>query len=425
MKKFLLSLLAVGAVATAVAVSRNEVPSSSGDVKVAVEGRNPWTHLRLNNDPDEFRFALVSDRTGGHRSGVFSRAVEQINLMQPEFVLSVGDLIEGYTDNPERVAGQWKEFQSYVHKLQMPFFYVPGNHDLANPYMEQAWTEKFGRRFYSFNYRNVLFLVLSSEDNPGKEGKEGFVGPEQIEFVKKALEENANARHTIVAVHRPMWTQPNLPSNGWLEVEKALAGRKYTVFAGHIHRFRKFVRNGANYYQLATTGGGSRLRGLDYGEFDQIAWVTMKKDGPVIANVLLDGIFAEDMSRPITDEEGVPQINRKATHPVAGRVLLDGCPIPGMMVVFNLASADGKKYAHTADARIEADGSFALATYRAGDGAPVGDYTVTVVPSFGLIETPGKPGPNSVPEKYRKPETTPLKASVKEGKNTFTLELTR
>jgi hypothetical protein len=426
MKKPLLGLLTVGAIVAAVVVSRRGLPSTSpADVNVVVEGRNPWTHLRLNNDPDEFRFAIVSDRTGGHRPAVFSRAVEQLNLMQPEFVLSVGDLVEGYTEDAERVAGQWKEFQTYVNRLQMPFFYVPGNHDLANPYMEKAWAEKFGRRYYSFLYRNVLFLVLSSEDEPGKRGKDGFVGAEQVEFVKKTLADSPGARWTVVCVHRPLWSQTNLPTNGWLEVEKALAGRKYTVFAGHVHRFRKYVRNGANYYQLATTGGASRMRGLDYGEFDQIAWITMKKDGPVIANVLLDGIYGEDMTRPSSDEEGVPLNNRRATQPVAGQVLLDGCPLPGKVVVFSQVSADGKKFTHTGDARIEADGSFVLCTYRASDGAPVGEYAVSIEPGFSLVETPGKPRAETVPEKYLKAETTPLRATVKEGKNTFTFELVR
>jgi hypothetical protein len=53
---------------------------------------------------------MVSDRTGGHRAGVFSRAVELLNLMQPEFVLSVGDLIEGSPDDDGTLARQWREF---------------------------------------------------------------------------------------------------------------------------------------------------------------------------------------------------------------------------------------------------------------------------------------------------------------------------
>ena len=32
-------------------------------------------------------------------------------------------------DTPESREQQWKEFRGYVAELEMPFFYVPGNHD--------------------------------------------------------------------------------------------------------------------------------------------------------------------------------------------------------------------------------------------------------------------------------------------------------
>src|SRR5262245_50378325 len=72
-------------------------------LKIEQEQKNPWTHLRLNSAADEFNFAIVSDRTGGHRAKIFSQAVERLNLMQPEFVVSVGDLIEGYSEKEEKV----------------------------------------------------------------------------------------------------------------------------------------------------------------------------------------------------------------------------------------------------------------------------------------------------------------------------------
>src|SRR5688572_20862449 len=114
-----------------------------------------------------------------------------------------------------------------------------------------------------------------------------------------------------------MWDHfKNLDKNGWPEVEKLLQGRKYTVFAGHVHTYRKFVRQGMNYYQLATTGGGSKMRGLEYGEFDHIVWVTMKDDAPVIGNIMLDGILPEDLNRVVTAEDGYIRYNRKPTYPV-------------------------------------------------------------------------------------------------------------
>src|SRR5439155_20931546 len=132
MKRLLLATLAVSLLVGAVALSRGQRAVKT-ELQIDVESRNPWTSLRLNNDPETFHFVVVSDRTGGHRARIFSQAVEQINLLQPAFVLSVGDLIEGYSKDTGRLAAEWKEFQTYAAKLQMPFFYVPGNHDLANP----------------------------------------------------------------------------------------------------------------------------------------------------------------------------------------------------------------------------------------------------------------------------------------------------
>ena len=113
------------------------------DLKIQASVRaNPWTHLNLYNNPDNFRFVIVADRTGGHRPGVFAHAVEKLNLLKPEFVVSIGDLIEGYTHDDSELNRQWDEFDGIVDKLQMPFFYVPGNHDISNAAMAEKWQQR-------------------------------------------------------------------------------------------------------------------------------------------------------------------------------------------------------------------------------------------------------------------------------------------
>ncbi len=64
-------------------------------------------------------------------------------------------------------------------------------------------------------------------------------------------------------------------------------------------------------------GGGSRLRGQEYGEFDHVAWVTMKKETPLIAQVMLDGILPANMKIPDSDEKGVP-VKKKPIAPGRG-----------------------------------------------------------------------------------------------------------
>lgn len=425
MKKLLVGLGAaclVGLALTLSGATRFEDKTTPvGGLQIQSEKRNPWSHLNLNNNPNDFQFAIVSDRTGGHRAKIFSRAVELLNVMQPEFVLSVGDLIEGGRKEAEKLQGEWKEFDSYVNRLQMPFFYVPGNHDLANPVSDKLWQEKLGRRYYRFIYRNVLFLVLNTEDTPYT--GTGMIGPEQITWIKKTLEETRDVQWTVVAFHKPIWNAANLDKNGWLEVEKALADRPYTVFVGHVHRYQKFVRNGRDYYQLATTGGGSRLRGVSFGEFDHIVWVTMKKTGPVLANIKLDSILPDDLRVPETQETGVTTPKRKPAQPVRAKVFYQGVPPVGASVV--LTSVGDASPAVRADGLVEADGSVRLSTYGAFDGVPTGTYAVTITWRQPYIDAQGKPGPNQIPAAYAQVATTPLKAEIQEGENDLVFEVQR
>lgn len=298
MKRILMGLTVGCVLLTVIAYSRTEPTRAAGapttaEFQVRVDKQNPWNHLKFNNDSSTFRFAIVTDRTGGPRAGVFERAVEQLNWMQPEFVVSVGDLIQGGSEDLTKINQQWKEFNSFIDKLEMPFFYVAGNHDISNLVADKRWNEQFGRSYYHFVYKNVLFLLLNSEDPPKVAA--GKFGKEQIEYAKKVLAENRNVRWTLVFVHKPVWTYAGLDKTGWLDIEEALKGRRYTVFAGHKHKYERFVRNGQRYYMLATTGGVSRLRGSPLGEFDHIVWVTMKNDGPVMANLMMEGIFSEDL----------------------------------------------------------------------------------------------------------------------------------
>ena len=263
----------------------------------------PWTHLDMNNDPDNFQFAIVSDRTGGHRIGVFQDAIDRLNLLQPEFVISVGDFIKGYTDDVDTLNKEWNEFQGIVSKIEMPFFYVPGNHDISNRLGSQVWKERFGRDYYHFVYKEVLFLCLNTEDIEDLEGDDEspHISEEQRDYALEALAENPDVRWTLVFFHTPIWDERETGGGDhdigyWLDIERSLKARKHTVIAGHQHHYSYRERNNADYIVLSTTGGGSRLRGPLFGEFDHVVWVTMSDEGPRIANLMLSGIWDKKLS---------------------------------------------------------------------------------------------------------------------------------
>jgi len=285
------------------------------------ETANPWTSLEANDSDQDFAFVVVSDRTGGHREGVFEQSMPKVNLLQPAFVVSVGDLIEGYTEDPKRLDTEWDEIEGFVAQLEVPFFYAVGNHDMSNEVMAKTWRARFGPSFYHFTYKDVLFLVLNSElfgmvGSPETPVPGPWTQAEQMAFVERVLAENAQARWTIVLLHQPLWDTNGQVNEDWLRVEGWLEERKHTVFGGHFHRYSRERRNDSNYVTLATTGGGSPLRGKPFGEFDHVAWVTMTGTGPRIANLMLDGIEDVDVADPKTREAALRISNSIRTQPV-------------------------------------------------------------------------------------------------------------
>ena len=211
------------------------------------------TQNRFNDDSSKIQFAIISDLWEGYRQGIFDDAAEKLELMQPQFVMSVGDLIDGKTYDSIVLENQWNEFNLWVDSLSMPFFYLPGNHDISNPWMESQWKRRYGKTYYYFIHKNVLFLCINTQD-----GGSAGISSEQISYFKNAIEEHPDVRWTFVFMHRPVWQGQEGGMEGYEKIEEDLIGNNYTLFSGHMHTYLKMVKHGMNHYVLSTTGGGER-----------------------------------------------------------------------------------------------------------------------------------------------------------------------
>ncbi len=284
------------------------------------EGGAPWTHTRFDQAPGDFTFAVVTDLESGYRDGVFDVAVQDLALLRPAFVITVGDQIEGGTENEAQLEAEWSIFDARLAGLKAPYFHVGGNHDLTNLAQRRVWARRYGPRYYHFVYRNVLFLVLDTEDytdarmaviyrlraefltarkmEPARattlpyatlmEAKVGEIGPAQNAYFEHALAVNSKVRWTVLLMHKPVWRRQGVGGLGRLEA--VLKDRPYTVLNGHVHRYSYTERNDRDYITMGTTGG-EWADNETPGAFDHILWVTVTKDGPAIANLRLDGVL--------------------------------------------------------------------------------------------------------------------------------------
>lgn len=292
----------------------------------------PWTANGFDDESGKFTFAVFSDLTGGERDGVFDVAVEQLRLLRPELIMSVGDLIDGGDVTRSQLEAQWDLFDRRAGHARAPVFHVGGNHDLTSLEEWDVWEQRYGERYYWFIYKNVLFLVLDTEDNlPDfqrhlneirlhaiavqeaegwdafhateygqlEERRSGRIGTAQAADFRKVIDEHPEVRWTFLFMHKPAWERPG--EENFSGIEKALEGRPYTVFYGHVHSYLHTLRHGRDYIRLGTTGGSHAPDNPM--AIDHVSMITVSSTGVDIANLRLSGIFDKTGKVPLNGDE--------------------------------------------------------------------------------------------------------------------------
>jgi hypothetical protein len=107
-----------------------------------------------------------------------------------------------------------------------------------------------------------------------------------------------------------------------------------------------------------------------------------------------------------------PQFESRPTFPVQGSVLIEGKPAEGVQVFFHPRDASQGGIPRGVTGK---DGCFHLRTYHDGDGAPAGEYTVTLYwpgPYQSKLAAEDQLPPDRLDERFLNPKNSPFRASV-------------
>ncbi|OYT28277.1 hypothetical protein B6U98_05245 [Thermoplasmatales archaeon ex4572_165] len=207
------------------------------------------------------------------------RVIDEVNLLNPDFVIISGDLTFGQA-YPFEYIGEYKKCYEILQDFQVPTFLCPGNHD---GYLQTGqdgfkfWEKYFGPLYYSFDYDDSHFLSINSYDwskiarfgisflvfNWG-----GSVRSEQLKWIEQDLIQHQTKHQYMNLHHNPIWdtTSESLIGLGYHNREPLLnlidTYDVEAVFAGHVHFDDVTIQNDTIF--ITTTTAASGLDGDGY-----------------------------------------------------------------------------------------------------------------------------------------------------------------
>ncbi len=232
------------------------------------------------------RFAVIGDRTGGAVPGIYEKIVTEVERMKPDFVFTVGDMIEGYTDDTTLVKQEWEEYKLIISPLSMPIYFTPGNHDIWGDTAVDFYQRYIGKPYYSFNYQGIHFTILDNS----RYDSIGAMPKEQLDWLVNDLKKSRKEKYTIVFFHKPFWYETIAKSKTDLWHSLFINYGVDAVFSGHNHFYYTEKYEGILYTAVGSSGGSYNEpgpTGLGY----HFTWVTVNDKGISVAPIKMGSVL--------------------------------------------------------------------------------------------------------------------------------------
>jgi len=190
-------------------------------------------------------------------NGTLSSTIELVNGLkeQPALILHTGDIT--HLSKPE----EFDTAQQMLGRLRTRELHtVPGEHDVADATVTEYFN-RFGKAsnnkgYYSFDHAGVHFVALVNVLQ-AKDGGAGYLGEEQLAWVRQDLSARTASTPVVVFAHMPLWNiyEPW----GWRtsDSEALLSDlRRFgsvTVLNGHIHQIVQKVEGNITFHTARST----------------------------------------------------------------------------------------------------------------------------------------------------------------------------
>ena len=228
-------------------------PEGSPDENYKYKGVEPTGEL-----PETIDFPLIpADEPGTYDVVVFTDPQptdhQDVSFIRDDVVAELVDsdaafgIVLGDIMNDD--LSLFDRYNSIIAKIGIPFFNVPGNHDMNyrspnDTYSLETYKRHFGPPYYAFEYGDVHFVVLDDVVwyNPEDDDEyyEGGLGETQLTWLESHLKEVDDDKLVVVNVHIPLVSHADgdheMNMQDGEQLWEILGSReKLLALAGHYH----------------------------------------------------------------------------------------------------------------------------------------------------------------------------------------------
>ncbi len=195
-------------------------------------GCNPKSAKTSTTEVDGFSFAFLTDiHLQPEKEAItgFRQAIDSINKLNPDFVITGGDLVMDALDQTYgRVDSLYNLYIEVSGELNMPVYNTVGNHEVygwhrdeegieSNPeFGKKMFESKLGERFYSFDHKNWHFIILDAIYRSEEGHYIGKIDQEQLEWLRGDLGKTDKLTPIAITVHIPFISSRTQLSQGSL-----------------------------------------------------------------------------------------------------------------------------------------------------------------------------------------------------------------
>lgn len=274
-------------------------------------GCNPPNQPVSENDDISFSFAFMTDiHLQPERNAVvgFKQAIDSVNRLNPDFVITGGDLImDALGENYDRADSLYNLYIETSKNFNMPVYNTMGNHEIFGIYEESGidhnhpefgermFESRIGPLYYSFDHKGWHFMILDAVEDTHESSYIGLIDSVQMEWITNDLKSVDPKTPIALSVHIPFITsymqifygstEPNgnsLVITNAKDVLDLYSGHNLKlVLQGHLHYLEDIYTSGIHF----VTGGAvsskwwkGKNKGLEEGflmvhvEGEEISW---------------------------------------------------------------------------------------------------------------------------------------------------------